>query len=543
MASRFLLLILAAMLIPPPVGGQEKTLKDHGQKTDSASLIEFLRRRSLTPSERKKIDTLIQQLGHRLYRKREVASKELIARGTVVIRLLERELTNKDAEISRRARDCISAIQQGPSIEVVLAVIRFIEQKKMIKAGDSLMLFLPYAEDQQVEQAVLETLLSLANEKKTFLDALKKHANDGEPARRAAVGYVFSRVALNDHKAIVKQLLQDSSPLVRFRTGKGMMMSGDKSAVQPMIDLLQEAPMDLAWNVEALLFRLAGAQSPSIISNGNTPQARLQWRNEWEKWWQAHESKIDLAQLHKGDLYRGWTLIPLMHSGEIYEIDRKKKVRWRLTGIPQPRDAQILPGNRVLVSEAKTHRVTERDRRTGKIYWEYPAKNTSFCKRLPNGNTIIGMAHQILIVTPAKQRVFEYKPEKTFYIHGMDHLPNGQFILISMKGLLRQVNRAGKVVFSKQIGDKGANWCAVSGMSNGHYLVTSISPGEVIEVDRNGKVYWRHKVKDSSCAKALPNGNILIASFSQRALREITRSKKTVWEHKTASTPWRIRLR
>ena len=552
MVIRFLLtFILTILFIPQSVRSQEKStsnqqeklLQTNGLKTDSTSLIEFLRKRSLTPTERTKVDALIKQLGHRLYRKRELASKALIARGMVVVRLLERELENDDVEVARRAKDCIDAIRQGPSIDLVLAVLHLIEQRKLTEAVDALVLFIPYSEDHLVEQTVLATLLNLAKSNKTVIDTLQKSAKDTEATRRAAVGYVLSRIPSKDYKEIVKRLLQDSSTLVRYHTARGLLMRGEKSGVMPMIELLETAPTELAWNVEALLFRLAGTNTPTIVAGENTPAGRRQWRNAWAKWWQLNQNKVDLAQLHKANPYRGWTLVPLMHSNEIYEIDRKQNVRWRMKELPQPRDAQVLPRNRILISEARTHRVTERDRRTGKILWEFPAKDTSFCKRLPNGNTVIGMGQKVIVVTPAKEIVFTYKPEQSFYIHGMDHLPNGQFILVSMGGLLRQVDRSGKVVFTKRIGAKANNWCAVSGMPNGHYLVTSISPGEIIEVDRNGKVYWRHKLKDASCAKPMPNGNILIASFSQRMLREVTRSKKTVWEHRTATTPWRIRLR
>jgi hypothetical protein len=60
-------------------------------------------------------------------------------------------------------------------------------------------------------------------------------------------------------------------------------------------------------------------------------------------------------------------------------------------------------------------------------------------------------------------------------------------------------------------------------------LITLRSPGDVLEVDRDGKVVWKlEKLKSPSSAERLPNGNTLVAENS--AVREFDPQGAVVWK-------------
>jgi len=66
-------------------------------------------------------------------------------------------------------------------------------------------------------------------------------------------------------------------------------------------------------------------------------------------------------------------------------------------------------------------------------------------------------------------------------------------------------------------------------LPNGNTLITLRSKGQVIEVDREGKVVWElNGLMSPSDADRLPNGNTLVAE--NNAVREFDRHGNVVWK-------------
>ena len=78
----------AAAQLPDPAAADEKILEAAKLKSDAASLLEFFRRRTLPDAEREKYRAYVKQLGSEIFRQREQAMTELVARGPVVVDLL-----------------------------------------------------------------------------------------------------------------------------------------------------------------------------------------------------------------------------------------------------------------------------------------------------------------------------------------------------------------------------------------------------------------------------------------------------------------------
>src|SRR5262249_24736201 len=162
----------------------------------------------------------------------------------------------------------------------------------------------------------------------------------------------------------------------------------DKDAVPVLIELVALPAAELRWQVEEMLLRVGGEDGPAAPSS-NDAQELQQYRERWARWWSANAAKVDLARLAHDPPQRGWAAVSQMRANRIYEIDRRGKERWAISGVSGPIDAQVLPGERVLVAEHHGSKVTERNLR-GDVLWEKKLSDRPVAvQRLPNGNTFI----------------------------------------------------------------------------------------------------------------------------------------------------------
>src|SRR5690242_1817235 len=86
MARRCLSLLVALVLAglagsAEETPNYEKTLESAGVKTDTPSLLTFLRNRTLSNTERARLEKLVRQLGADTFRERQEASKLLVEAG------------------------------------------------------------------------------------------------------------------------------------------------------------------------------------------------------------------------------------------------------------------------------------------------------------------------------------------------------------------------------------------------------------------------------------------------------------------------------
>src|SRR5205085_639285 len=144
---------------------------------------------------------------------------------------------------------------------------------------------------------------------------------------------------------------------------------------------------------------------------------------------------------------------------QVEEVGADGKVRWTITGLSNPIDARVLPGERVLITEQGTQTVSERNLR-GDVLWKKQVQNfwPIGGERLANGNTLI--AGNVFTGAAWVQKVTEH-------------------------------DTTGKVVWEATVQAPGA----VSRLTNGNTLVTTQQwPGRVYELDRKGQI-----VKEMAC--------------------------------------------
>ena len=544
-------LLFSLLLVTPAARGgpddgatqeDRRLVRDAKVTPDAPGLLAFFRKRTLSDDDRRTMARLVRQLGSRSFAQREAASRRLEAWGPPALAFLTPARLSRDIEVARRAERCIEEIGKGPGPALPAAAARLLALHKSSEAVAVLLGYLPYADDESVREAVLEALLTLADNKDRQAP-LRPALADALPLKRAAAGYVLGRSRDKAQRAAVKKLLADKEELVRLRAAQGLLGAHEKDAVPALIALLGSPAPELLWQVEEQLLRIAGEDGPAAPGSTD-PKERQLYRERWAKWWEANAGRIDLARVAQTPPQRGWTVIAQMSTSKVYEIDRQGKVRWTIDKLSGPIDAHVLPGERVLIAEHHGSRVTERNLR-GEVLWEKKLGDRPVAaQRLPNGNTFIVTYSSVLEVTRGGKEAYHYRPDGTAgRIYGGCKMRNGRIILVTLEGRVLDMDSVnGKVLKSFA---SGLNGCySVQGLPGGRYLVASYNEGKVYELDAAGKVVWRHAFPSSYHAERLANGHTLIASHGQSRVIEVDRKGKILADHGTnGSSVWRVHRR
>jgi HEAT repeat protein len=530
-SSVSLLLVVSLSLAAPeptdsdqePLRGDEAFLKEHRVALDAAALLDFFRQRTLTDAGRQEVEGLVRQLGSERFELREQASRELAKRGPVVLPFLRAARKDADPEIRRRAEQCIGDIEQGPGSALPTAAVRVLAAHRPAGAVAALLGYVPFAGDEGVEDEVLNALAALTARAEKVDPALIAALKDGFPQRRAAAAFALGQ--RKEQRAAVRPLLTDADARVRLRAAQGLVLGGDKDAVPVLLELLADGPEELTWRAEELLQRLAGEDAPALtVKAGNAPD-RAAWRDAWRRWWKENGERADLGRLTQAPAPLGLTLCVEWNTNRVYECGRDGKVRWQLQ-VNGPLDAQMLPGNRVLVAESAPGRVTERDLQ-GNVLWEYKVEGEALnCRRLPNGNTFVGTRNAVLEVTRQGQVVARHMVDNA-YFHAVTRTHGGHFVYLTSTGTLGELDAAGKQVRSLALGKEGS-WGDVEALPGGRYLVCNYGSGRVFEIDAAGKVQWEQQLPGACGVSRLPNSTTLVACSARAA--EIDRTGRVLWE-------------
>jgi HEAT repeat protein len=275
----------------------EKLLQEQKVPADEAGLLAFIKKRTLSKADQEHLRDLVRQLGSKTFRIRNKASKELMAYGSGALPYLQPALQDPDVEVKERAGKCVAKIKSGPATALPAAVVRLLRLRAPDTALRPLLAFVPFADDESVEEEVLNALCVLNLRDEKIDPVLTAALADEMPARRAAAVFVLGRVGTPEHYPPLRKLLVDRDPKVRFHTAQVLLTNRDKAAVPVLVGLLTEAPIELALKAEDLL---AAVNSKPVTKVELTEDAgkRRKVRSAWSEWWKANEARIDLARIN-----------------------------------------------------------------------------------------------------------------------------------------------------------------------------------------------------------------------------------------------------
>jgi HEAT repeat protein len=543
----------SAQLLQEGAAGDEALLAGQKIEPTEAGLLEFFRKRTLSETEQQRFRTLVKSLDG-AYVIREAATRTLIKEGPSVLTFLKEAESDASMERGRRVQYCLDEIRAANNTAVPIAAAHLLARPAAAKDASpadairALLAYIPFADDEAVEDEILTCLALLSVRESKIEPDLIKALGDASPRRRAAAAYVLGHVGDADQVATVKPLLQDADAVVRLRAAQGLLAARDKASLPALASLLETVPAAHLPRIEEALYRIAEDKGPTTLIAAST-DARQQAAKTWGKWITDHQASIDLANVQERDAYLGlitvceYDTFNNVANGQTWETSRGGTKRWNVNGLLGAMDAHALPNGRILVAENNANRVSERDTK-GHILWEYrvPA-NPICCQRLPNGNTFIASYNMVLEVTPAKTEVYRHIPGPQFYIFSAHKARNGNIVAITAQGRIIEMDTTGKQLHSLTTNTLG-NWCSVELMSNGNYLVASMSTNSVRELDRNtGQEVWSKQFMGAFRATKLPNGNVLVASMTTREVAEFDRAGTKRWSTTCTGRPWSVHYR
>ncbi|MFL5244959.1 MAG: HEAT repeat domain-containing protein [Gemmataceae bacterium] len=282
----------------------EKLLATAGLATDGPGLLEFFRKRTLGEAEVKRLGLLIPQLGDNDFVKRQKASDALAVAGPPALPYLRQALDDLDQEVQRRARECIDTIEKGPNSARAAAAARLLRAKRPKEPCGVLLSFLPFADDDNVKEAVVGTLMVLAVHDGKVEDSLLSALRDKTPVKRAAGALAVGRSGTAQQRKVVQSLLTDFSFEVRLAAAQGLAAARDKTVAPALTVLLTEASPSVAQQAEDLLQRMAGERAPTVAWEETKRQS---CRDAWEAWWKSEGERLDLAKADVDPLKRNPT--------------------------------------------------------------------------------------------------------------------------------------------------------------------------------------------------------------------------------------------
>jgi HEAT repeat protein len=514
-----------------------QVLQNAGISSDSSSLLEFFRRRTLTETDRTRIEALIRDLGSNEFTERQRASANLVAEGNRAKPLLRRAAGHPDLEVRRRAEECLKAIRdQDDGLNVVSAAARLLVNRRPSGAAEVLLDFLPFAEAEGSSEEIQPALIALAIRDGKPDPVVAAALRDKDPVRRAGAAVALCQPAASDVRPEIRHLLHDPDLNVRLRVGLALAVGKEKEAIGVLIDLLADLTPSQGWRAEECLCRLAGDQAPPV-SLGLDPSSRRKCRDAWAAWWREHAATTDLALLNQAPPMLGFTLVILLDQNQILELDRSNHIRWQVEGLRYPLDAEVLPGNRVLVAEHDANRVTERNTK-GDILWEYAIEEPIMAQRLANGNTFIATQDRLIEVDRTSRQVLSIV-QNSGEIMKARKLPNGEIVFASFRHRIVRLNPEGREIasFPAFVSIWGGR---LDVLPNGNILVPEHDRNRVVEYDAKGNVIWEVKLPDPIAAVRLTNGHTLVTFMTKQQGVEIDREGKVVWDYSAKTRVTRL---
>ncbi|MCS6850467.1 MAG: PQQ-binding-like beta-propeller repeat protein [Gemmataceae bacterium] len=524
------------------VAADVQTLKNAKLASEGRDLTAFFEQRMLTEQERTQIARLIRDLGSDSFSVRERAAAELVLLGPKVGPLLRQAIADgSDAEVAYQATQCLQKLR-FPGSEVTAAAARLLAVRQPATACRLLLAYLPLAEDDNVVEAVQTACTHAALRDGKPDPALLEAISDALPLRRAVAGAALVRGCPAEHRAAARKLLNDPDFTVRLAVALALVDVKEKEGVPVLIALLADLPQSLGWQAEDVLCRLAGDQAPGV-SLGPDAEARKKCSAAWAAWWKEHGDRIDWSRLDGARLL-GRTLIVQLdgtgREGDVFEIGPDNKVVWKISKLQYPVDAQVLPGERVLIAEHVANQITERNLK-GEVLWQRPMMQVVGCRRLPNGNTIMVARNRIQEITPQGAVVFNFV-RNNHDIAAAQKLRDGGMMVVTTSGVCLRLDGNAREQKQIPIGPTQM-FCQFEVLSGDRLLIPAAGLNKVVELDARGRVIWEYDTTNPTSAARLANGNTLIASMSERQVIEVDRRGKERWRYRTNGMPWRATRR
>ncbi len=507
------------------------------------TLLDEFRKRTMSEEDRLKSAQLIADLGADDFERRESSEKTLKTMGVMVLPLLRKALKgDEDPEVRDRARRCLETIEKNQAGPLSIVYPRLVAYRRPAGAVEVLLRFLPFAEDESTILEIQHALNVNAFKEGKCDPALLAALKDKLPIRRAAAAEALA-ADLGKHRDELHKLLNDPVLSVRAQVALALARHQDRTAVPVLINLLAELPSEESAHAEEFLAQLA--RTPPTLPGGTDEAARKKRGEIWAAWWKENGEKVAMALpriQQNRSRYLGYTLVVSTSFNQVQEIGLDGKVRWQINGLNGPLDAVVSGSNRVLIVEANTRQLTERDFK-GNVLWRVDLGQNIYpigVQKLPNNNVLVVGNNQVVIYNRQGRQVFLHNRPNSDIMNAM-RTRDGHIVCVTSSGIIYRLDASGKEVKSYRY--SGSSNYGIDVLSNGNVLYPVQHQNHIYEVDGNGQQVWQASVVRPLDVQRLPSGNTLVASYSPNQVVELDPKGKEVWKQTLTVQPQRIHRR
>jgi len=462
--------------------------------------------------------------------------------------LLRRAMSsNTNPRITAFATKCLESIEKDSPNPLPLAAPRILALRRPEGTIGAVIGYLPFAESEEAMNQMVDILSTIGVSADKGDEALVKALQDKLPERRAAAALALCRGKATKNKDDVRKLLRDKDHVVQLRAAQGLSLLGDKKSIPALIALLKDLPLELCWELEDYLSRVAGDKAPTEIVTADA-NSRTKAIEAWAKWW-TENSKIDLAKLDLDTREMGFYVVvenwsPLKGKGRILEVDGSGKIRWEIGDLMWPYEAQVLRGGRVLIVEQQ-NRVTERDLKGKIVGMDRYFPSVFHVERLRNGETFVACRNQLQMLDAKGTNKFTHN--YTFNtILAAKRFRDGSMAYVAYSGQYVKLDRTGKQIktFTLPWSTSGYSVNGADILPGDRVIVSVSNFNKVMEFTPDGKVVWEASATYPSIPYRLRNGNTVVAVNSNQGFVELDRKGKVVKEFKNLSyRPYRVTKR
>jgi HEAT repeat protein len=466
-----------------------------------------LHRRTLKEENRPKVKAAIALLGAEDFAVREKGSADLKTLGEVALPELRVAAAGTDPEIARRAKELLDEFEKDHLPPLPSSSLRLLTLRRPSGLMEAILGYLPFADDDTTRADAQLTLNNLAALQEHADPLLLRHLEDRAPLRRAAAAQALLQCVDVQPRPTIRKLLADPDIAVRIQVGLALAAQRDREAIPVLISALADATEQQSNEIEEYLRWLSADHGPADLPPNTKGNRR---RDHWAAWWEANARLVNLPEkpLVLPTQTLGYTLLVSYNMSQICELDAKGKTRWTMNNVGNPMDAQVLPGDRVLVSEFGARRVTERNLK-GDVVWQRAVNgNPISAQRLSNGNTFIVTPNQLLEVDRAGKEVMKIdRPQMDVF--SARRLNDGKIMVLSNTAQYQRLDRRGKELTRCMI-PNGLSQYANEILPSGNVLIPMTWQNQVMEYTSEGKLVNTFNVQMPSCACRLPRGNTLV---------------------------------
>lgn len=534
-----------------PAISDEEALKAAGlSAAEGDKLIGYLKQRTVSDSQKGKIDSLIKQLGSDQFADRIKAGETLEVFGPAAISLLKKAEKDPDPEVAYQAARVLRRMETIPHTAVAAAAVRAVVKLKPPGAAEALLGFLPLADSEPLADEIRGALVSIAAPGGKADPAILAALDDPSPLRRSAAyialiqgGPTAERIRIKDaFPKVAAAIRADTDPEAKFvGLWTALLTTRQKDFIPDLIEMIPKLSRGRIWQLEDFLIHLAG-QPPEGGRFGKTPEKIARARDAWAAWWKARGDSIDLEKKPYKPRILGLT--DLLETdqrgfgmGRVVCLGQDLKEKWQLTGLNSVMDARVQPDGNLLMIEnysSVTRRTT-----TGKVLKTQIVNQAVAAQLLPDGGLLAVSRQFVYNFDKNGSQSWVYQRPNIADIQTGLRLPNGETLFFTWTP---QGDNCFRLDAKGKLIGKGArigNWpninyaVVINADLVGSDAIVICELNQVAEYElKTGKQKWKYAFNSPTSVQRLPSGNTLIASLMQNRVVEVDPSGEIVWEYR-----------